>query len=183
MAGKVSWWKVKKCKYSPTGMSKEKVLHAPGPPQGCGATNLPVSSICARSYRGLTRATEAKCVGCVAQAPPERNRRAPPGVNSPQVNSLSLPPMQGGGTALQAKVQHLSQNGYGYSLSLCLCLSFFISFIVLLLVSLFLEFFVVVCSFCLALLLSFFVLCLCHYCSRSVSFSLCRFYVVPFPSR
>ena len=63
----------------------------------------------AKAFRGhLSRNTS----GGLAQAPLEKNRKAPLGVNSPQVDSLSLPPMQGGGTGPRAKVQHLSQNGY-----------------------------------------------------------------------
>ena len=74
----------------------------------------------AKAFRGhLSRNTS----GGLAQAPLEKNRKAPLGVYSPQVNSLSLPPMQGGGTGLRAKVQHLSQNGYPLSLSLSLCAS------------------------------------------------------------
>ena len=75
----------------------------------------------AKAFRGhLSRSTS----GGLAQAPLEKNRKSPPGVNSPQVNSLSFPPMQGGGTGPRAKVQYLSQNGYG-SLSLSLSLDAF----------------------------------------------------------
>ena len=74
----------------------------------------------AKAFRGhLSRNTS----GGLAQAPLEKNRKAPLGVNSPQVNSLSLPPMQGGGTGPRAKVQHLSQNGYAIPISLSLSLA------------------------------------------------------------
>ena len=71
-------------------MSKEKVLHALGPPQGCSAAHLPSSSIARSPIEGGFGATEAKCVGYVAQAPLRRNRKAPPGT-SPR-STLCLPP-------------------------------------------------------------------------------------------
>ena len=49
-----------------------------------------------RLFRGHLNKTRRVCL---AQAPLERNRKAPLGGNSPQVNSLSLPPMRGAAQA------------------------------------------------------------------------------------
>ena len=102
-----------------SAMFKLGFLQSLGPPLGCSSAKLPFS-VMAGNLAGpwSSAATDMFCsstAGEGAKAPPRWTALGQPHTS---------PPMQGGGTGLQAKVQHLSQNGYrGLSLSLYISLS------------------------------------------------------------
>ena len=102
-------------------MFKLGFLQSLGPPLGCSSAKLPFS-VMAGNLAGpwSSAATDMFCsstAGEGAKAPPRWTALGQPHTS---------PPMQGGGTGLQAKVQHLSQNGY-ISLSLSRSLSLSLS--------------------------------------------------------
>ena len=99
----------------------EKLLHLLGRPQGGRASNLPSVNM-ARSCLSLPEFLKQSGSRYVCSSTAGKGVKAPPrwtALGQPHTS----PPMQGGGTAPQAKVQHLSQNGYSLALSLSLSLS------------------------------------------------------------
>ena len=98
-----------------SAMFKLGFLQSLGPPLGCSSAKLPFS-VMAGNLAGpwSSAATDMFCsstAGEGAKAPPRWTALGQPHTS---------PPMQGGGTGLQAKVQYLSQMAYIYSLSLSL---------------------------------------------------------------
>ena len=94
----------------------EKLLHLLGRTQGGRASNLPSVNM-ARSCLSLPELLKQSGIRYVCSSTAGKGVKAPQG-GQPHTS----PTMQGGGTGPQAKVQHLSQNGYT-SLSLSRCLS------------------------------------------------------------
>ena len=94
----------------------EKLLHLLGRTQGGRASNLPSVNM-ARSCLSLPEFLKQSGIRYVCSSTAGKGVKAPQG-GQPHTS----PTMQGGGTGPQAKVQHLSQNGYT-SLSLSRCLS------------------------------------------------------------
>ena len=96
-------------------VSWEKLLHLLGRTQGGRASNLPSVNM-ARSCLSLPEFLKQSGIRYVCSSTAGKGVKAPQG-GQPHTS----PTMQGGGTGPQAKVQHLSQNGYT---SLSLSLSF-----------------------------------------------------------
>ena len=95
----------------------EKLLHLLGRTQRGRASNLPCVNM-ARSCLSLPEFLKQSGSRYVCSSTAGKGVKAPPrwtALGQPHTS----PPMQGGGTGPQAKVQHLSQNGYSLSLSLC----------------------------------------------------------------
>ena len=159
-------------------MFKLGFLQSLGPPLGCSSAKLPFS-VMAGNLAGpwSSAATDMFCsstAGEGAKAPPRWTALGQPHTS---------PPMQGGVTGLQAKVQHLSQNTLSLSLRgsflcfvllvqsvscfpscvLSFCLSFFLSYFFVFLLSFFLSLFILLfrsfVRFCLCSVLCSFILC------------------------
>ena len=91
----------------------EKLLHLLGRTQRGRASNLPCVNM-ARSCLSLPEFLKQSGSRYVCSSTAGKGVKAPPrwtALGQPHTS----PPMQGGGTGPQAKVQHLSQNGYSLS--------------------------------------------------------------------